>query len=232
MEPQRNVVERFSLTDGSISEEEVEKIVDLAVRAFESARDKDGDISQDLVMGHDWSLAPAYFRSTILTGLYTDGLYGVRDKESKEIVAVSVWSGPGEKSDDSEEFERKTGLYDFLDGLKPQFREWFDLNVPLIKKARETFFTDEERDRRWWCTLLCTEPRYHGRGLARLIIDNIHDKARKTIPGGFVALLASVEVNVKKYQSLGFRERGEHRAPIPDSTETEFVILHVLSRED
>ncbi|KAE9395857.1 hypothetical protein BT96DRAFT_1021764 [Gymnopus androsaceus JB14] len=226
----QGVVERFSVADGTISEEEVDKIVDMSVRAFEYARDKDGDISQDALIGHDWSLAPAYYRHIVLAGMFTGGLYGVRDKESQDIVAVGVWWGPGDKSDKLEEFKRKIGLYDFLDGLKPQFREWYSRTIPVLIKEQETFFTDEERARRWWCIHLCTEPRYHGRGLARLIIDSIHDKARKTIPGGFVGLGAGVEVNVKKYQSLGFRERGVVSTPIVASDME--VTIHVLSRED
>lgn len=53
-----------------------------------------------MVVGHDWSLAPAYFRHIILAGMYMNALYGVRDEESKEIVAAGVWLSPEDKPDD------------------------------------------------------------------------------------------------------------------------------------
>ncbi|KAJ3741727.1 hypothetical protein DFH05DRAFT_244740 [Lentinula detonsa] len=230
---QKFTVERFSLSEGSITEEDIEKMVKLSIRAFESARDKDGDLSQDAVLGRDWSLAPVYFRYIIRLGLLADAIYGVRDIQTNEIVALGIWFGPGSldsKFQELKESRRAAGLYDFLNGLQPQFKEWYEHDLLELIRQREELFTEEERSRRWWCIHLCTEPQYHGRGLARSIIDNIHEQARNTIEGGFVALAAGVEVNARKYQSLGFQERGLLRAPVPDNSGKDFL-SYVLSRE-
>ncbi|KAF5379884.1 hypothetical protein D9757_007170 [Collybiopsis confluens] len=242
-------VELFSLTDGSITEKDVERMVDMSVKAFEGARDKDGDISHSALFGNNWSIAPSYFRHIIVVGLYADAVYGIRSKESKEIVAVGIWFGPNQRPDLTEEFKRKVGLYDFLDQLEAKFREWYTSSISKLIQERETFFTDDvcvlfsvacaanlvpdslffkERSRRWWCIHLCTDPEYHGQGLARSIIDYIHEKAQRTTHGGFVALAAAVEVNVHKYRTLGFRERGAVESPIPDSDKT--IEMHILSR--
>ncbi|KIK63544.1 hypothetical protein GYMLUDRAFT_40587 [Collybiopsis luxurians FD-317 M1] len=225
------VVERLNLVHGSLPEKDVERVVDVSVRAFESARDRDGDISHNAILGRDWTLASSYFRSIILVGLFAGDVYGIRDKESKEFVAVGIWFRPGQRSANwTEEFKCKVGLNDFLDKLQPQFREWYLDTIPRIIREREDFFTDEERSRRWWCIHLCTDPRYHGQGLARSIIDHVHEEAQEAVERGFVALGAGVQVNVQKYQSLGFRKRGELKAPFPDSNE--MFEMHVLSRGD
>ncbi|KAF9059616.1 hypothetical protein BDP27DRAFT_1341133 [Rhodocollybia butyracea] len=198
------------LNSKSISDEDLQRMVDLSVLAFENARREDGDTSHDFVFDDDPTIPSLYFRHIIRAGIIEEAVYVVRGQDG-DIIGLGLFLKPGQKAASTEEIKHEIGHYEFLEKVRPETRRWYENNLHGLLKEREALFTDEERGRRWWCFHLCTDPGFHGKGLGRKIVDYIHGKAQKN--GQFLGLAAGNEVNVGKYKALGFRLRGRITAP-------------------
>ncbi|KAK7019677.1 hypothetical protein VNI00_018022 [Paramarasmius palmivorus] len=216
------------------TEEEIAHMVELHVKAYE------GDPATGVMLGNDWSLSgdlgQAIIRATLLEG----ELYAVKDGD--KIVSYGAWFSPGTGLFATPE-QRALGWDQFFEKLKPEIQYWFnhtvreisliDWNIELDqrqypdtnRKHAEAMFTDEERQRRWWCPDLVTDPASQGRGYATAIVDCVFRMVRGK--GGFIGLATTKPVNVRKYTSMGFRERGSYNIPSP------IVDLenHILTRE-
>ncbi|KAF9058478.1 hypothetical protein BDP27DRAFT_1432697 [Rhodocollybia butyracea] len=198
------------LSSESISDEDLQNMIHLSVLAFEKAKKEEGDTSHDFVFGEDSSVPPLYFRQIIRAGMARDAVYVVRS-ENQDIIGMGLFMKPEQKAYSTEQIQRVAGYYEFLEKMKPETRHWYENDLLSLLKDREALFTDEERERRWWCIHLCTDPRFHGKGLGRMIVDHIHQEAQKN--GQFLGLAAGNELNVRKYKALGFKQRGYHTAP-------------------
>ncbi|KAF9067166.1 hypothetical protein BDP27DRAFT_1329404 [Rhodocollybia butyracea] len=221
------------LSSKSISDEDLQRMVDLSVLAFENARKEDGDTSHDFVFDDDVAIPPLWFRQLIRAGMIEEAVYVVRGQDG-DIIGLGLFLKPGQKAASTEEIKHEIGHYEFLEKVKPETRRWYEDNLHGLLQGREALFTDEERGKRWWCFHLCTDPRFHGKGLGRKIVDYIHGEAQKN--GQFLGLAASNEVNVGKYKALGFRLRGRITAPglhseNGDKGNEQPHVLYILTRD-
>ncbi|KAK7052918.1 hypothetical protein VNI00_004238 [Paramarasmius palmivorus] len=166
-------------------------------------------------MGH------AMIRATLLSG----DIYAVKN-ESGDIVSFGLWFEPGAGLFGTEE-QRALGFNDLFKKFSSQQQQWFTHTYPETRqKYSESLFTEEEKLHRWWCASLVTDTEYQGRGYATAIVNAVYEKTAKT--AGFLGLATNPLLNVRKYVSMGFRERGSYILP---SSVVQDIEVHVLSRE-
>ncbi|THU89926.1 hypothetical protein K435DRAFT_781417 [Dendrothele bispora CBS 962.96] len=189
----------------------------MCVRAY------NGDISTKALLGGNWELHGDYWRSLIRAAALEGEIYVVRNPKG-QIVSIAVWFPPGNDLFNSEE-QRALGFNDFFAKLSPETQEWWNTTCDeVMGELAKKVFTKEERESRWWCVNLATEPTYQGRGYATALIDTMFQKAKST--GTILGLATAPDYNVPKYLGMGFRERGN--APMPSPT-GDFVV-HMFSK--
>ncbi|KIJ53314.1 hypothetical protein M422DRAFT_25717 [Sphaerobolus stellatus SS14] len=193
-----------------LTDTQLEEIVQLCTRAFH------GDISHAAFLGRDWDLHSEFFRAIMRATVLEGRLYVVTlGPESEErIVSTASWFGNGVALFGSEE-QRSLGFNDFFEKLSSETQHWWNHTyAERITKFDKSLFTEEELAKRWWCFNLATNPEHENKGYARALIKAMHQKASSE--GTFIGLATAPEINVKKYLSMGFRERGYERLPVSD----------------
>ncbi|KAH9485866.1 hypothetical protein JR316_0002781 [Psilocybe cubensis] len=200
------------------SEREVERIVELTVRAFS------GTVPNAPFLGGDWTLHAEYCRSqTRATALEGELYVGVT--ESGLIVSTASWFPPGRSMFDSDA-QKALGYNQFRTKLKAEAKEWENnIFAKIVVESVETLFTKEEIASRWWCYNLVTDPAYQRRGYATAVMKILADKADKL--DNILGLIATTQENVNFYRGIGYRERGCVHVPAP----TGDFDMHVMARD-
>ncbi|KAI0316173.1 hypothetical protein OF83DRAFT_1173163 [Amylostereum chailletii] len=164
---------------------------------------------RSMMIGGDESLSNDLFAAMFRAALLEGELYAVEQDE--QIVSVALWfemSRPLFGTD----AQRALGFDDFFKKLLPKTQHWWAHTYPeAIGEWRPQIFTPEENERLTWCYLLATDVAHQNRGFATSLIDAWYDKK-----GQLVGLATDSELNVAKYKSMGFRERGHIIIDGPD----------------
>uniref|UniRef100_A0A0W0FPK9 N-acetyltransferase domain-containing protein n=1 Tax=Moniliophthora roreri TaxID=221103 RepID=A0A0W0FPK9_MONRR len=196
-----------------LTESEVVHLTDIHVRAYEGGTGTGGD----------WSLAPYIARAIIRATLLEGEIYVVKN-DSNQIVSFGLWFRPGTEVFSTPE-QRVLGFDDFFKKLKPEMQEWYSNTYPeYLKKYLDGVFTKEETSKRWWCSNLVTSPEYQGRGYATAIVNAVLEKVAKQ--NEFIGLATAPPLNVRKYLSMGFKERTAFSLPSPAGDQ----VVHVFSK--
>ncbi|TFK51043.1 hypothetical protein OE88DRAFT_1735760 [Heliocybe sulcata] len=165
------------------------------------------------MLGGRWDLHKELVRAMTRGVLLGGNVYVVRDRGSRRIVSVGFWLEPGQSIFGSEE-QRALGFNTFFRKLSPDAQYWWNNTYPdTMRELRETVWTGDEMKRRWWCSHLATHPEQQGRGFATAIVDYAYDDS--VAMGQFLGLATQQELNVRKYEAMGFRERGRTLMPAP-----------------
>ncbi|KAI0053247.1 hypothetical protein FA95DRAFT_1482179, partial [Auriscalpium vulgare] len=149
------------------------------------------EISHEAFLGGDWSLQAEYIRANVRATALEGEIYVVKDISTGRILSSGLWFEPG-RGLFGTEAQRALGYDTFFEKLSPETKEW-------------TTHTELEAQM-WWCFCLGTEPDFQGRGLATALVDAVYAMALSK--QGFIGLSTPTELNVAKYRSMGFRERG------------------------
>ncbi|KAF5329114.1 hypothetical protein D9758_017951 [Tetrapyrgos nigripes] len=202
----------------TMSEQEIDTLTKINTKAYAE------DNPWEVMIGGDWSLSEDLARAMIRATLLEGQIYVVKTQNGK-IVSFGLWFKPQTAIFSTAE-QRKLGFDEFFAKLKPEVKYWYTHTYPEIaQKYAEPLFTDEEKKKRWWCYNLATDPEYQGLGCATTLVDHVYQVAVKA--EGFIGLATALELNLKKYLSMAFHERGSFLMPSPISDTTN----HVLTRE-
>ncbi|KAL0566966.1 hypothetical protein V5O48_015030 [Marasmius crinis-equi] len=199
-----------------MTDAEIEHFVAFNTKAYE------GDSSMQMLLGGNWNLSGQLARAMLVATLLEGQVYVA--KGGDRIVATGLWFRPGTELFGTEKQRAASGFYDFLNMLTPEFQNWYSQTYPDTLK-REELFTDEELARRWWCSNLVTDPEFQGRGYGKAIIRAVEQEKAKE-KGEFIALATAVPLNVEKYHSMGFADKGAFELESP----LKRIKVHVLYR--
>ncbi|KZT23591.1 hypothetical protein NEOLEDRAFT_1136387 [Neolentinus lepideus HHB14362 ss-1] len=203
----------------NFTDDQIEQLVDIAIRAFE------GGLSHKALLGGDWSLHAPFLRAVARATALQGEIYVVRDPVTKKILSYGCWFGPGNDLFATEE-QKALGFNEVFSSVSEKAQYWCTHTYPeTVGEYSANLWTKEEVERRWWCVHLCTDSQHENRGYGTAIINFAFEKAKKK--GGLIGLSTSIEVNVRKYVAMGFRERGETHVDAP----TGGFHVHILSRE-
>ncbi|KAJ8090154.1 hypothetical protein PM082_018739 [Marasmius tenuissimus] len=206
----------------SMTDREIDEVVRFHTKAYE------GDPSLRMLVGGDWSLSGELGRAMVLATLLEGEVYIARESQQRDrIVALGLWYRPGTALFGTEEQRAKSGFNDFFGKLTPEFQQWYKSTYPdTCELELEKLFPGTESSKKWWCSNLVVDPEFHGRGYGKAIVEAVEQKAKEK--GEFIALATALPLNVKKYHSMAFRERGTFKL---DSPLDEPIIVHVLARD-
>ncbi|KZV74410.1 hypothetical protein PENSPDRAFT_732316 [Peniophora sp. CONT] len=225
----------------SISDSELEEYVRLAGTAF-----GDDDASMLALLGGDISLRDellaAMFRAVLLEGK----VYVVEC--NSQVVSVALWfrqpiglfKTDAQRALGYDEWFKKLPkelqhwwTVDYPEQLKgyakkiisqehlhhsreAAYKELVKKDCCTLNKASVHSRGPSEWDKMWFCNLMVTDLKQQGRGHATFLMNQLTAKARAS--GEILGLSTGTEINVPKYESMGFRERGR-------------IILHSLINE-
>ncbi|KAI3600709.1 hypothetical protein WG66_014170 [Moniliophthora roreri] len=190
----------------NLTELELEHATSIHVRAYAM---KDPAIK--MMLGGNWSLAADLGRAMIRAVLLAGEVYAVKNEEN-EIVSFGLWTRPGATTFSTEE-QKALGFNAFFEKLSPAAKHWW---------------MHTEVSKRWWCSNLVTDPDYQGRGYATAIVQHGLKKAMEA--DGFIGLIATSPVNLRRYLAMGLRKRGDFLVPSPAVGDPDLKV-HVLSKE-
>uniref|UniRef100_A0A0W0G5G1 N-acetyltransferase domain-containing protein n=1 Tax=Moniliophthora roreri TaxID=221103 RepID=A0A0W0G5G1_MONRR len=205
----------------NLTELELEHATSIHVRAYAM---KDPAIK--MMLGGNWSLAADLGRAMIRAVLLAGEVYAVKNEEN-EIVSFGLWTRPGATTFSTEE-QKALGFNAFFEKLNGSVTETVSKYPKTIARYGDPMFTKEEVSKRWWCSNLVTDPDYQGRGYATAIVQHGLKKAMEA--DGFIGLIATSPVNLRRYLAMGLRKRGDFLVPSPAVGDPDLKV-HVLSKE-
>ncbi|TFK51045.1 hypothetical protein OE88DRAFT_1808553 [Heliocybe sulcata] len=183
-----------------VTAEQVEEMVDTAVRAFA------GDNAHRAMLGGNWSIHHMLFRGMVRASELAGEIYVVRNADKTRILSCGFWFRPGTGLFGTEE-QKALGFNDFFDKLSPETQYWWKHPYPeCFSNIIDGMWTKDEIAKRWWCFHLCTDPLHQNRGYAKAIVNFICEKAERR--GEIIGLATPSELNVRKYVAMGLHERG------------------------
>ncbi|KAI0347947.1 hypothetical protein BDW22DRAFT_1424186 [Trametopsis cervina] len=162
------------------------------------------DPSMSGTLGGDMSLKDelltAMFRATLLEGR----VYMV-ETEGEVATICLLFRKPNSLF--ATETQRDLGFTEFFSKLSPETQNWWTHDYPaqMAEKERE-IISQEEWDKMWYFSLVVTAPKYQGQGFASFFMDKFAEETQNR--GEVLGLSTGLEVNVQKYESMKFRERG------------------------
>ncbi|TFK51053.1 hypothetical protein OE88DRAFT_1630635 [Heliocybe sulcata] len=183
------------------------------------------DIAHKALIGGNWSLSPLYIRANLRATALEGEIYVVKDPVTSRIVSFGLWFAPGKALFGSDE-QKALGFNDFFNKLSTETQHWWTHTYPdTVRPFMARIWTKEELGKRLYCFNLCTDPEHQNRGYATAIVDFAFEKAKRN--GQILGLSTSSDLNVRKYLSMGFRERGQTSLDAP----TGGFPVHCFSRE-
>ncbi|ESK86674.1 hypothetical protein Moror_9673 [Moniliophthora roreri MCA 2997] len=196
-----------------LTESEVVHLTDIHVRAYE------GDFSMLISLGGDWSLAPYIARAIIRATLLEGEIYVVKN-DSNQIVSFGLWFRPGTEVFSTPE-QRVLGFDDFFKKLKPEMQEWYSNTYPeYLKKYLDGVFTKEVDNSQF----ITSQRLIRIIGNVEALVVLQPQKVAKQ--NEFIGLATAPPLNVRKYLSMGFKERTAFSLPSPAGDQ----VVHVFSK--
>ncbi|KAF9077053.1 hypothetical protein BDP27DRAFT_1313051 [Rhodocollybia butyracea] len=172
----------------------LDSIVAVVTRAYA------GQKAIELFTGGDLSLTDSLWRSQIRAGLNSGEVWIATDG-TEEIMSVGVWFGPGKELYDTREVQ------EYLTLLSEEGKNWWTHSYrPNSLKFFERCLGKKTRKENWFANIICTDPRYEGRGLATSHIEAVYKRAIEA--SSYLALGAAGTSLENFYLSAGFWERG------------------------
>jgi len=179
------------------TDSEIDQIVDVCIRAYE------GDVVIRSMTGNKPELEGSLFRAMLTAGRLEGAIYVIEAEDSKAIVSMGLWFGPGTSLFKSEE-QRALGWNTFWGSLSPEDLDWWAyLNNATDGMVDRSVGREKLLDC-WYASLLATDPKYQRRGYASSVVRAVCNRGIEE--GKLVALGTQNEENAQWYRNLGFHE--------------------------
>ncbi|KAI0095203.1 hypothetical protein BDY19DRAFT_916754 [Irpex rosettiformis] len=105
------------------------------------------------------------------------------------------------------EAQKALGFTEVFEKLDPKTQHWWKNQYPAQMAEKEkTIISQEEWDKMWYFSMVATDPKHQNKGFASHLMNTFFDEVNKN--GDIFGLSTGSEVNVPKYETMGFKERG------------------------
>ncbi|KAF7331401.1 N-acetyltransferase domain-containing protein [Mycena kentingensis (nom. inval.)] len=158
----------------------------------------------------DYSYATPFLMSPIIGELLSPGgeVYvaevDATDGATKEIVGVCGWFAPGYEMFASDT-EQKYALFPFVGTLTVDLQDWWRTTfLPRWEGFLESSFGPNGNHTAWTLQTLAVHPDYHRRGIARMLLQPVFDKAQGEGGGAPMCVVTTKAQNLEVYRKLGF----------------------------
>ncbi|VDC06982.1 unnamed protein product [Peniophora sp. CBMAI 1063] len=197
--PTSNLQQRNFKQVTSLSGQELADIVRLASTAF-----GDKDDSMLALLGGDIALKDEFLTAMVRATLLEGAIYIV--EVDSELVSASLWFRKPVGLFKSEA-QRALGYDEWFKKLPEDLQSWWTVDYSTqMRDYSKTIIDQEEWDKIWYCNLMVTDVDQQNQGHATFMMDQMTARVREA--GEMLGLSAGSEINVSKYESMGFRERG------------------------
>ncbi|KAF9528138.1 hypothetical protein CPB83DRAFT_894624 [Crepidotus variabilis] len=170
-----------------------------------------GDTGVLALTGGEISLVAVMALSILRAGALAGGEFYTATNEEGEIIGFTLWMPPGQDMFSTEQ-QRSLGFQDFLSKMPEIGKEYFKTTY----LAQFPGFVDEHlgpagKKESWWMHMCFVRPEYQRQGVARALIELVHEKASNHL----LACTSTSDENIAVYKAIGFTHRGTRIMPSP-----------------
>ncbi|KAJ6484016.1 hypothetical protein C8R45DRAFT_999954 [Mycena sanguinolenta] len=195
---------------------EMDAIQNVLSNAFTS------DLFTAVVTAHDpadtnTSHVGPFWKSTVIAGLLGGQVYVAETTGDKKIIGCAVWFGPGHTMYDTED-QQKLSLGPLMASFNEELTNWWHADfLPKYDSVVASALGGEDaKHNAWHLQTLAVDPEYQRRGVAKLLVEAVAEKAKLTQSS--LCLECETETNIEVYRRLGFEVM-----PKADAAETIFT---------